>query len=540
LLLILFLASSSYFDPVVFIVVIAVSVVLNAGSNLILGAVSHLTNSVAVLLQVAISMDYAIFFLHAFKDERKKGLSAEESVKNAFCKAFRPVSASSLTTIASFAAMLFMRYTIGFDIGLVLGKGIILSLITVFFFMPCFVLLTHKAIEKGEHEGFLTMIKKLFKRKSQNSTPVLKPTFKEGVAKLIVKARLVVPIVFALLIVPAFFAQSNNNFMYGELASSGGEGSVLQTDREAIVAAFGSQNTAVVLFKNEFADKESALSIKLQALENVKSVQSYAIVLSLGGEEAANLSKGNFVGDRFRRIIITLDTDEESDEAFALASKIRKTVGEEFADEEGNENYYILGGTLSTQELKKINIDDFNLVSILTLVFIMVILLVTFRGLILPLILGVVIQSSIWFGMAVPFLLSEPLVFLGYLVVSCVQMGATIDYGILLSSHYTENRKTMDKFEAAKRAFMSSIGPVTTSASILAMVGFSVAISGLTAVTSALGMLLGRGTVISYFMMMFVLPEILLLLDKPIKLTTLKRFEKRRVFDKIDNNSKSL
>jgi predicted RND superfamily exporter protein len=568
LLLILFIATTSFFDPFIFIAVIAIAILLNIGTNFLLGSISYLTNSIAMVFQLAISMDYAIFFLHTFKAQRKKGLSATDGAKAALAKSLSPISASSLTTIAGFLAMLFMRYTIGFDMGIVMAKAIVFSLLSVFLFMPGFVVFTSKAIDKLEHRSILSFFKRKQKVSQSTNSDVplanleqrfengsiltaiatvdsvakplseaipkdsdasvkIKPTFGERFAGGIVKLRYILPVIFIVVAVLAFFGQNNNDFQYGQLATAGGEGSTLMTDKIKIEETFGSQNNAVILLSNNYADKEYDLTVKLLGLtldgkNYITSAQSYSFLAVLGDVPA--YMESQFLGDHYRRIILVVDTPEESDEAFAVADEMRRLMDIEMPDG----GYYIMGDTLTTQDIKTINESDYSLVILLTLVFILTILLVTFRSPMIMIILGIVIQGAIWINMSIPFLLSEPLVFLGYLIASCIQMGCTIDYGILLSSNYNDYRKSTNKKSAAIQAFLSTIGAITTSAAILATVGFVVGMTGTTPAVASLGMLLGRGTIISYLAMMFVLPQLLVLFDKPIRLSTLKLTQKSK------------
>lgn len=523
LLLLLFLATSSYFDPIVYICVIGISVLLNMGTNLFLGSVSYLTNSIAALLQVAVSMDYSIFLMHNYKEQRKNGFTPVESAKRALKKSLSPISASSMTTIAGFVALMFMRYTLGLDIGLVLAKGIVLSLITTFLFMPGFLVLTDKLIYKGEHKSIFSIFKfrkpkaTLKPKTSNNENIIAKPLFKDKFSSALIKSRFILPVIFIALIIPSFIAQSNNTFLYGELASAGGEGSPILIDRTEVENTFGSQNNVVVLLNKTHMDKELSLSNKLSKLEKVSSVQSYSLITSLSGGIVPDFMEKQFISENYTRIILVIDTDEESDVAFAVVDNIRNTIDEVITD-----GYYLMGSSVSTQELKLINQADYTLATTLALIFIMIILIINTKSLVLPLLLALVIQSSIWINLAIPFLLGQPLVFLGYLIVSCFQMGCTIDYGILLSSNYTEFRKSFNKVEAAKKAFLASFGSIALSASILMLVGFVMGIVGSTPATSMIGLFLGTGTLVSFILMTFILPMLLVLFDKPISLTTLK------------------
>jgi predicted RND superfamily exporter protein len=539
-LIILLLSTTSYFDPVVLITVIAVSVLLNIGSHYFLGSISYLTNSICILLQVAVTMDYAIFFLHSYKAERRRGFSPSESSKSALKQSFIPVTASSLTTVAGFCALMFMRYAIGFDMGFAMAKGVVLSLITVYFFMPGFVVATDRAITKLEHPSLIALIKSKKRQKINAETEIevdeiqteqKKPSFGERFASSLIKAKWVLPIIFLALIVPAYLGQSNNDFRYGELASTGGMGSTLDLDLKATEKVFGSQNKGIILLNKDLGYKEFSLTEKLNEIvidgKNFVSAQSFSLLSQEG--ELPDFMRDNFVSESYTRIILTIDGGEESSESFKAAEEIRRVA----ATELGDGNYYILGGTLSTQELREVNKRDYTVASVLTLVFIATILFFSTKSFVLTLTLCAVIQGAIWINMAIPYILKQPIVFLGYLIISCIQMGATIDYGILLSSHYTSYRKEMDKTEAAKRAFLSSVGPMTTSAAILTAVGLSVGLGSSNPTVASIGMFLGRGAIISLLLMVFLLPQCLVILDKAVYATMLDTEKlKRRVFSR--------
>lgn len=524
LLILLFSATSSFFEPIIYVAVIGVSVLLNMGSNIILGSVSYLTNSIAAIIQVAVSMDYAIFLLHSYKKIRARGSDAADSAKQALRGSLSPISASSLTTIAGFVALTFMKYKFGLDIGLVLTKGIVCSLITCFLFMPGFLVLTDKLLMNGSHRTVIDVLKGVrkhpgfhsAKEERKHEEKSAEKTRKEGLSRKILGLRFIVPLLFIAFLLPSYLTQRSNMFLYGELASSGGEGSELLLDRAAVEETFGSQNNLVVMLEREHWDRETELAAKLGALDCVSAVQSYSVIAEMMGEVPAFMAE-TFRSENYSLVILTVDTDEESEEAFAAVNEIKAAVRETL-----DGGYKIVGNTPSTMELKEINQKDYTLTTTLALIFIFVILLLNKRGLVLPVIMAAVIQGSIWINMAIPAIAGIPLVYLGYLIVSCFQMGCTIDYGILFSSNYSECRKTMNKFDAVRAAYSLSFGAISLSAAILILVGFTVGVVGSIPSTSNIGLLLGLGTFVSYVTMTFVLPLFLVLMDKPISVTTLK------------------
>ena len=544
----LFMFTTSYFEPVAYIVVIGISVILNMGSNIMMSSVSYLTFSIAALIQVAVSMDYSIFIMHRYKEYRHLGYDKKSAAKEALYKSLTSVSASSLTTIAGFVALVFMRYTIGADIGLVLAKGVLMSLITAFLFMSGFLVLCDKPIMKGEHKPIWQAIsdcyvkskaKRLRKRRAkelgyyENTDKIVRELKAEKSKKKeqkggktsrnLLRLRFVLPVLFIAVLAPAFFAQSGNHFMYGELASSGGDGSTLMIDRANIESVFGSQNSVVVLLNKKHEDKELEIANELMKVDKVLSVQCMSVIESaLNGMPIPQFMENQFIGKNdYRMIVLAVDTGEEDEAAFRTVDNVKAVMKTQLDD-----GYYLIGNSVVAEELKAINNKDYIITTSLALLFIFIILLITFKGLVLPLILALLIQGSIWIAMTIPYFANMPIVFLGYLIVSCFQMGCTIDYGILFSNNYLRYRETEDKFTAIKLAFKSSVGAISLSAAILMMVGYVVGIAGSIPATSNIGLLLGIGATVSYFVMTFLLPLFLVLLDKPIIKTTI-RFKKK-------------
>ena len=559
IIIILLLFTNSYFEPIIYLIVIGISVALNMGSNAIMPSVSYLTFSIAAFVQVAVSMDYSIFIMHSYKANRESGMDKVESAKQALYKSMSSVSASSLTTIAGFLALVFMSYTLGADMGIVLAKGILCSLLTAFIFMPGLLVACDKPLFKCEHTPIFEAIKNLANKvgakrayKKANTTKSLEEFTKDylqikadkshnrgvKVSNNLLKLRFIVPILFVAMLAPAYFVQANNEFMYGELNSSGGNGSVLMEDRNAIEELFGSQNAMVVLIKNEYANIELELSNKLANIDNIDMVQSLAVVeeqMQGTGMPIPSFLRNQFVGKNYHMIMLIVNSGEEDATAFKAVDDIKQVVKETIPDKTG---YEIVGNSIVAQELKVINNKDYTLSTSLALLFIFIILLFTFKGLVLPIVLAILIQGSIWFAMTIPAFADIPIVFLGYLIVSCFQMGCTIDYGILFSNNYLKYRQDNDKLTACKLAFKSSVGAISLSAIILMTVGYIIGIAGSIPATSMLGLLLGIGATVSYFSMTYILPLFLVLLDKPILKTTLncKKLSFKKQSSVIESN----
>lgn len=519
-LAILFLTSSSFFEPVLYIAAIGVAVILNMGTNLFIGNISYMTKSVAAVLQLALTIDYSIFLLHRYKQEKERGLKPDEAMVNALKRSFSPISASSLTTISSFIAIMFMSYTLGFNLGIVLAKGVVFSLLTVFLLLPVLAVKTDRAIAKSEHRTF----KMEFRHTS----------------KFIVKSRFILPVLFLALIIPAFFLQSNNTFVYGNRASFGSEGSAIYDDRIEIENTFGNQNQMVILLDNRHADKEAAISAELAALESVESVQSLSLIEQSG---AADMMPESFAlqfyrNGNYRRIIMNTLVPEEGEEAKKCVQDVEAVLAR-YVDSDA---YYLLGETPSALDTEKTVDYDYDVITIISLALVGVILIINFKSALLPILLLFVIQGSVYINMAVPYLLNTPIVFIGYLIVSAILLGATIDYAILFTSNYLEARKVSDKFEAVKHALKTSSKAIITSAGILTIAGFTIGLISTMPTIVVFGEAVGRGGLSALILVLFFLPQLLMIFDKPIKYTTYKAnktFFKGDKIEECDENRES-
>lgn len=266
-LIILFLMTKSYWEPVIYLMTIGSAVIINMGTNIFMGGISYMTQGVASVLQLALTMDYSIFLLNRYRREKKSGLDNNEAMISAIKHSLSPISASSLTTIASFVALMFMSYRLGLDIGLVLTKGVVISMLSVFMFMPALILYTDKLITKSAHKSFRFTFKKL--------------------SAGLVKSRYVLPFIIIAIMAPCAYFQSQNLFVYGNEATMGSEGSLIAADREAVEGIFGTQNQMLIILPDGANAKEYDISMKLLELEymGISSVQSLSLVREAGLED---------------------------------------------------------------------------------------------------------------------------------------------------------------------------------------------------------------------------------------------------------------
>lgn len=510
-LIILFLMTKSYWEPVIYLMTIGSAVIINMGTNIFMGGISYMTQGVASVLQLALTMDYSIFLLNRYRREKKSGLDNNEAMISAIKHSLSPISASSLTTIASFVALMFMSYRLGLDIGLVLTKGVVISMLSVFMFMPALILYTDKLITKSAHKSFRFTFKKL--------------------SAGLVKSRYVLPFIIIAIMVPCAYFQSQNLFVYGNEATMGSEGSLIAADREAVEGIFGTQNQMLIILPDGANAKEYDISMKLLELEymGISSVQSLSLVREAGLEDVLPpVLKNQFIGKSSTRIILSLSIPSEGEQTEKLVDTIRGILDEELKDTEvsGGDKYYLVGEASATMEIKSLVERDYDIITYVSLALVGLVILVSFKSAIIPVILLLVIQGSVYINMTIPYLTKEPIIFVGYLLVSSILLGATIDYAILFTDNYMSNRQTMNKFDSARFAMSQSARALITSAGILTFSGLTLwVISGMPA-SSLFGAAIFRGGLLAFICVMILLPQLLMLLDTPIRYSTWKGKEK--------------
>lgn len=496
IIIILLLSTSSYIQPFLFLCAIGVAVLINMGTGLIFGQVSFITNSISPILQMAVSLDYAIFLLHSFDSFRQTTDDVEEAMKKAMIRSLPSVMASALTTLFGFLALVFMRFGIGSDLGINLAKGIVMSLVSVMVFLPALTLVCYKLLDKTKHKAIMLGFSKT--------------------SKFIHWVRIPVFILVLLLVVPSFLAQKNNTFMYG--IGTLGEDTQAGRDEAEINSVFGKSTPIVMLVPKGDVAKETALCNDLQQVDNVTSVISY--VTMVGAEiPQAFLDedvKSQFYSENYCRIIIYASTDQEGDEAFETVANVRNVASSYYGD-----SPLTLGQSVNLYDIKDVITQDNLIVNILAIISIGLVLLFTFKSISLPLILLMTIETSIWINLAVPYFNGTWLCYIGFLVISTVQLGATVDYAILFTDNFKENRKSLCSKDAILKTVKDSMGSIIMSASILSLAGIVIQFTSSNDVVSQLGGLLGRGTIISASMVLLFLPAYLSLFDKIIEKTTL-------------------
>lgn len=512
-ILVLVLTTTSWFEPVVVLVGLGIAILINSGSNIIFGEISFVSNSAGSILQLAVSLDYSVFLLHRFTECRKNFDNPQDAMLDALCKSTSSILSSGLTTVIGFIALCIMKFKIGVDLGLVLSKGVAISLICVFVFTPCFILLTYKLIDKFQHKSLLPKFDK----------------FSNAVTKMMVP----LAIVFVMIIVPSYLASNKNGYYYGS-SHIFNESTQLGKDTQLITQTFGKSDTYVLLLPKDDLTTQREISGDLKKLPQVTDIISY--VDTVGQEIPSQYldeeTYSKLVSKNYSRMVIQLDVDYEGSETFSLIEDINSIVQEYYKDNE----YYLAGNGVSTYDLMNTVTFDMVKVNLIAIASVFIVLLIAMKSITLPVILVTSIETAIWINLSFPYFMDNNIFYIAYLIISSIQLGATVDYAILLTDRYLEFRKTTDKLSAIKKTISSVVVSILTSGSVLTVVGFLLGYISTHGLLAQLGIFLGRGTVCSLISVLFVLPALLYLLDKPIEVTTKgSNFFKERsnIYEKI-------
>lgn len=585
IVVVLLFTSKSYMEVPVYLIVFVAAAVLNMGTNFIFGTISFITNSIAVVLQLALAIDYAIIFCHRYMEERDNGLSPREADIAALSKAIVEISSSSLTTISGLVALMLMQLRIGFDMGIVLSKGIVCSMLCVFLLMPGLLMLFSGPIDRTRHRSLVPKI--------------------NFWGKAIVRLRYVLPPIFLVVVVAGAVLSAQCDYVFDANDTDFDNKPDWRIADEKVADTFGKKNTIAVLVPRGDYNKEKYILERVSQLPQVTqatglanievedgrvltdemnprqfselagvdielsrllyqayglSVEEYGAifqdpddysvplidvfeflleqkdkgVVNLTGEQAdkvddlqeqLDVGLEQLRGEHWSRLVFIADVPTEGDETYALLDEIRAIAQEYYGDQ-----VILVGNSTNAFDLASSFSGDNLKISILTALFVMVILLFTFKSAGLPILLVLTIQGSIWINFSVPVLTHTNLFFLSYLVVSSIQMGATIDYAIVITNRYMELKLEMDRRQAAVEALSQSFPTILTSGTIMAVAGFLIGGISTDATIGSVGQTLGRGTVTSIILVMTVLPQLLMLGDALIERTaiTLNRDRKQR------------
>lgn len=572
---VLLLTSQTWAEVPVLLLTFVASMLITNGTNFIMGTISFVSNSVTVVLQLALSIDYAIIFCNRYKEEHEK-LPTREADIVALSKAIPEISSSSLTTIGGLVAMMFMQFGIGRDMALCLIRAIFLSLLSVFFLMPGLIMLFGKLMDKTKHKSFIPKI--------------------PFVGKFACKTRFIMPFVFVGIIAAAYFVSSKCPYVYGYSKIETPIQSDSQLVDELIEESFGVSNMVALTVPSGSYDKEAKLIADLEACDEVEScmglanteamdgymladkltIREFSELLELDYEVAELLymayavndenyaklvnglsnysvplidmimflydevdegyvtldddlmdtlenahtlmkvAKDQLQGENYSRILVYLNLPEEGDETFAFLDKMHDMAGEYYPIDE----VLIPGESMSQYDLYKTFQVDNTVVNVVSILAVLVVLLFTFKSAGMPVLLILVIQGAIWINFAFPALQNKNLFFMSYLIVSSIQMGANIDYAIVISGRYMELKNKMSKEQAIIETMNFAFPTIVTSGTMLAIAGILIGQMSSDGAICGIGQCLGRGTIISIIIVMFALPQILLLGEKVIDKTS--------------------
>jgi hypothetical protein len=502
--IILAMLMDSFMIPVFFLLSIGMAIVYNLGSNVIMGEISYITKALAAVLQLGVTMDYSIFLWHSYEEhlELYNG-DKNKAMAEAISATIISVVGSSITTVAGFIALCFMSFTLGLDLGLVMAKGVILGVITCVTILPSFILIFDKAIQKTRHRQILPDFNKL--------------------PKLITKNYIVFFVIFIVLIVPAIYGQ-NNTKVYYDISRSLPKslGSVSAQSKISEEYELGSAN--IILLDTDTPQKE--VSKLLDEVKNVDGVQT-----ALGMESVLDGS----IPDSF--IPEDLTSELKSDEHEMLIYMSSYKTGSDEANEQCNtiesiikkydENGMLVGEAACTKDLIEITDQDFKIVSFVSIFLIFIIIACIFKSITLPIILVCVIEFAIFVNMGIPYYTGAVLPFIASIVIGTIQLGATVDYAILMTNRYKLERSGgKDKKEAAGEALSATMKSVIVSACTFFGATFGVGVYSSIDMIGVLCMLMARGAIISMLCVICILPAMFIIFDKFIVKGSIKFLKK--------------
>lgn len=503
---ILLVTTTSWFEPILFLSVIGCAIAINKGSNIFIGEISYITNNISDILQLATSMDYSVFLLHAYERQREAGLDKEAALKAGLNNTIGTILSSSLTTFFGFIVLVFMKFTIGFDMGIVMAKGIICSLLMVIFMMPSLLLSWSDLIDKTRHKPFL-------------------PQF-HHFSIIVSKAAPYVVIISLLLAFPIYVAQGMNNFMYGPDATGAGPGTSMYENSADIDVRFGRSNLLVAIFPDNDSQKEKALVEELEDKPYVKKALGLSGYLPEGVPETILPGKiaEMFHKDGYARLLIYIKTKPESPTAYKYSQEVTDIIRRYYGEEA-----YITGNTPTTKDMEAVLVPDYTLVNNLAMLSIFLVVAIAFRTPIMPIAAMIPIMMAIYVNMAVPYIQGNTLIFIAYAVVSCIQLGSTIDYAISCTENYVQIRQTEpDKKKASQKMTEVAFPSILTSGTILVVCGYAINFISSIPAISEVGHLVGRGAILSVFFVVGMMPALLRLIDRYITVPAAVRHAQRR------------
>ena len=489
-LMLLILATESWIEPLLVLGSLGIAILLNAGTNLIFGTVSFVTNGAGNVLLLAVSLDYSVFLLHRFHEYKEETADTRQAMIDALCRSTGSIMSSGLTTVIGFLALVLMRFLLGPDLGMALAKGVFISLITVFVFLPALILSAHKLIEKTRHRDLM-------------------PDF-TWLGRLVTKIMIPMVCIFVLVIAPSFMASNANDYWYGASKIFDSDTKVGR-DMDDIQDVFGeSDSYALMVPKGDLAS-EKAVSKELQQLEEVSGIISY--VDTVGAEIPVEYLSEDIISqlnsDDCTRMVINVEAASEGEETFNLIEEIRAIAEKYYPG-----TYYLAGSGPSYYDLMDTISADMLKVNLVAIAAVYLVLALMLRSVLLPVLLVACIETAIWINLSVPYFAGTTVFYISYLIISSIQLGATVDYAILMTDRYRECRETLNKKDAVVETIASSVPSILVSGLALTTAGLLMGKFSSHGILAMLGVFLGRGALLSLFIVVFVLPGLLYLFDK--------------------------
>ena len=582
IILMLLLTSKSVVElPVIMLTFIA-AMVINMGTNFIYGEISFVSNSVTSLLQLALSLDYAVILLNRFREEYERH-TLRDAVVEALTKAVPEVFGSSLTTVGGLAAMLCMQFGLGPDMAMCLIKAVLLAMLSVFIVMPGLLMIFGKALKKTEHKSLIPDV--------------------SFIGKFAYKSRKIIAPLFLVIVICAMLISHACPFSYGYTSQEAVKLNEQSFAKKMISENFGSTNMVAIVVPGGDYEKEAALLSELESrdevsstmgLANIEAMDGYTLasalnprqfselagldyeiatvvyaayaashedygsiindigsyevplidmflfvseqidsgIVNLEGEQAEMLSsaknqmqsaKAMMVGENYDRMVVYLNIPDDGDQTFTFLDEMKGIAKKYYPEGE----VFVVGNATTAKDFKESFQVDNIVVMIVSIVTVLIVLLFSFKSIVMPVILILVIQGAIWINFSIPTLLDTPLFFLGYIIISAIQMGANIDYAIVIGTRYNELKHEMSRKEAIIETMNFAFPTVITSGTIMSVAGLLIGYMSSEATISSLGINLGRGTIISMLLVLFVLPQLLLVSDKLVEKTSFS-FSKKK------------
>lgn len=498
-LLILLLTMDSLVTPFIFLFGIGMAIVYNMGTNMVFGEISYITQALTAILQLGVTMDYSIFLLESYEANKVRyDGDKNRAMAHAISNTFTSVTSSSVTTIAGFAALCFMTFKLGMDLGLVMAKGVIIGVIVCLTVLPALILCFDKAIDKTTHKNLIPNL--------------------DGLSKKIVKGWPVVLVLFLVLLGPAMYGNSNYEIYY-DIAGALPQSLDSAVANKKLEEKFNMNSTHIVLMKNGMASKEK--SEMLKKIEDVKGVKWALGIDSFKGVSIPSSMipkklESKLKSDNYEIAFVCSDYKAATDEVNSQIADINKIVKKYSKDS------MVIGEAPLTKDLQDVTDIDLVNVNYVSVAAIFLIILITFKSILIPVILVMVIEFAIFLNMSVPFYTHESLPFVASIVIGTIQLGATVDYAILMTSRYHKERvvRRKSKKEAIDIAHKTSIKSIMISGMCLFASTFGVTMSSSIDMIKSICTLLSRGAVISTIVVILVLPAMLTVFDKWICKTT--------------------